>query len=81
MLRTQRIEARQGLIHARHDIVICEAHRLQAKSGKRSVTLGVIFCAIGVCASVNLDNEPRRVAIEINDEALDDLLATKPQAQ
>ncbi len=62
------------------DAVVRKAEDVQAASGEDAVALGVVVGLSNVNAAVKFDNEPCGVAIEIRDEAVDDLLAAKVEA-
>lgn len=63
-----------------HDPCICQTQHAEATRGKDPVTLGIVYDLRIMHTAVHFDDQPDGVAIEIDDEAIDDLLATEMES-
>src|SRR5205823_6703882 len=63
----------QGLI----DRFVRDAEHIETASGQNLIALGIVGGLLLVIRAVDLHHEPRSMAIEVHDEAVDDLLTTE----
>lgn len=61
------------------NILVTDTNHVQATRGKRAIPRHICVNAGFMYWPVNFDHQARRVTVEVHDEAVDDLLATKAQ--
>jgi hypothetical protein len=70
-------DTRQDAIEVAQDFVVAEAQHTEVAQLQGFIAPPVIFVLLVMDRAINLDNEVSTVAVEINNEAIDALLATE----
>jgi len=62
-----------------HHFLVSDAQKAQAASCQDAVTLGIVVGLFGLIVywPIDLHHQPNGVTIKVNNEAIDDLLATE----
>jgi hypothetical protein len=73
----QGIYPREDVFETVTDVVVCDAQNAEAIVGDTGIALAVVVTPLVVDGAVDLDDETSTMAVEVHDEARDDLLAAE----